>query len=102
MDTPPPPASRDFSELERRVLAMLGEHMPAAFAGYVFPPGQQVRMTCEAMIAGAASLLARAECMMVLSGAAAGLDPSQVADAVEAAEQRVILNARRWAQDFQI
>ncbi len=81
---------------------MLGEHLPTAFAGCVFPPGEQARMTCEAMIAGAASLLARAEYTMVLAGAVAGLKPSQVADAVEAAEQRVILNARRWAQDFQI
>jgi len=84
------------------VLKAMEQHVAPVIDGYEYPPSRRIQMSCEALLAGAACLLSRAEWLVVVGGAEMGFPPSKVADAVEALERRLILNARRWAQDFQI
>ena len=102
METPPPPRSRDLSDLETLVLEAIGKHVAPVIDGYDYPPTQRIQMSCEALLAGAAILMSRAEWLVVVGGAEMGFPPSKVAGAVEALERRLILNARRWAEDFKI
>jgi hypothetical protein len=97
MDTNFPLDSRDMTDLERAMVdgvrdlaaRLVSEHRPS------------FQVTCEALLAGSANLLARTFWGLTVRAAEMGMPPEAIIKGLEAAEQRVLLNARKWATEFE-